>query len=544
MPHYRPLATKFFQASIALATKNSSAEVVAVCVAMQHQQPQRRNASIGVASGNQRHHQQQQHQRRRPLPPPTASHSADSLTSGMQRLSVSNRRGLTTAASNSAGKAVGAKPTTAAATSVRRRTIGSGNGVDGQPPKPGQVTSLADVANLLSNGRVSNIVVMAGAGISTASGIPDFRTPGTGLYDNLKQFKIPYPEAIFDLDYFFVNPKPFFALAKELYPSGRYRPNLVHCFCRLLHDKGMLSRVYTQNIDGLERLAGIPPEKLVEAHGTFATATCTHCCRQLPAVYVRPMILQGQVPICSKLRGQGVCPGVLKPDIVFFGEDLPARFWHYLRDFAHCDLLIVLGTSLQVEPFAGIVDSTRLTVPRLLINRDAVGPFRGAKPRRPNDLAATGDLVERVLELANLAGWSDELVTLSDRINLDIDACPDPFESNNNNSNNSPTPAQTRPQHHLPPLPHAKQQPSAKPATESTTSVANSNNNARRALEAGNNKSVIAAAVRVKPGIPLVQRHKRSQSQQRRQPPRQLSTSSSSSSSCSSPDSDSTSSGD
>ncbi|PAA51857.1 hypothetical protein BOX15_Mlig023715g1, partial [Macrostomum lignano] len=178
------------------------------------------------------------------------------------------------------------------------------------------------------------------------------------------------------------------------------------------------------------------------------------------------------------------------------------------------------------------------------INRDAVGPFRGAKPRRPNDLAATGDLVERVLELANLAGWSDELVTLSDRINLDIDACPDPFESNNNNSNNSPTPAQTRPQHHLPPLPHAKQQPSAKPATESTTSVANSNNNARRALEAGNNKSVIAAAVRVKPGIPLVQRHKRSQSQQRRQPPRQLSTSSSSSSSCSSPDSDSTSSGD
>lgn len=79
------------------------------------------------------------------------------------------------------------------------------------------------------------------------------RTPGTGLYDNLQQYRIPYPEAIFDIDFFHHNPKPFFTLAKELYPTGKYRPNFIHYFVRHLHDKGMLLRMYTQNIDGLER---------------------------------------------------------------------------------------------------------------------------------------------------------------------------------------------------------------------------------------------------------------------------------------------------
>jgi NAD-dependent SIR2 family protein deacetylase len=79
------------------------------------------------------------------------------------------------------------------------------------------------------------------------------RTPGTGLYDNLQQYKIPFAEAIFDIDYFCENPRPFCTLAQELFPTGKYQPNIVHYFLRLLHCKGLLSRVYTQNIDGLER---------------------------------------------------------------------------------------------------------------------------------------------------------------------------------------------------------------------------------------------------------------------------------------------------
>ena len=79
-----------------------------------------------------------------------------------------------------------------------------------------------------------------------------YRTPGTGLYDNLQQYKIPEPTAIFDLDFFWYDPRPFFCLAKSLYP-GNYQPNYVHYFVKLLHDKGLLLRMYTQNIDGLER---------------------------------------------------------------------------------------------------------------------------------------------------------------------------------------------------------------------------------------------------------------------------------------------------
>ena len=78
------------------------------------------------------------------------------------------------------------------------------------------------------------------------------RTPGTGLYDNLQQYNIPSPESIFDISYFATNPKPFFALARDLYP-GKYAPNLVHYFVRLLQEKSVLLRNYTQNIDGLER---------------------------------------------------------------------------------------------------------------------------------------------------------------------------------------------------------------------------------------------------------------------------------------------------
>uniref|UniRef100_A0A8C7W0U3 Deacetylase sirtuin-type domain-containing protein n=1 Tax=Oncorhynchus mykiss TaxID=8022 RepID=A0A8C7W0U3_ONCMY len=200
--------------------------------------------------------------------------------------------------------------------------------------------TLEDLTKNIGGGQYKRIIVMAGAGISTPSGIPDFRSPGSGLYDNLQQYNLPYAEAIFEINYFHHNPNPFFALAKELYP-GNYQPNLTHYFIRLLHDKGQLLRMYTQNIDGLERLAGIPPEKLVEAHGSFATATCTVCLRDYKGEELRPDIMKGTVPKCP------TCKGVVKPDIVFFGEELPPHYFSYLKDFPLADLLIIMGTSLE-----------------------------------------------------------------------------------------------------------------------------------------------------------------------------------------------------
>ncbi|CAF3095286.1 unnamed protein product, partial [Rotaria sp. Silwood2] len=91
--------------------------------------------------------------------------------------------------------------------------------------------SLDKLIESIKNCQYKRIVILVGAGISTASGIPDFRTSGTGLYDNLQRYNIPYPEAIFELNYFNRNPKPFFDLAKELYP-GKYFPNINHYFIR------------------------------------------------------------------------------------------------------------------------------------------------------------------------------------------------------------------------------------------------------------------------------------------------------------------------
>ena len=115
---------------------------------------------------------------------------------------------------------------------------------------------------------------MAGAGLSVHSGIPDFRTPGTGIYDNLKKYNLPYPEAIFDISYFRYVPEPFYTWAREFFPGINYHPNRAHNFIKALEDQGKLLRFFTQNIDGLELLAGISQDKLVFAHGSFTGAAC------------------------------------------------------------------------------------------------------------------------------------------------------------------------------------------------------------------------------------------------------------------------------
>jgi len=96
---------------------------------------------------------------------------------------------------------------------------------------------VSKICSELKNGRFKNIVVLTGAGISTASGIPDFRTPGTGLYDNLQAYNLDQPEDIFDLHFFKQNPKPFYTLAKGIMP-GKFAPTLTHHFIAMLEEKG------------------------------------------------------------------------------------------------------------------------------------------------------------------------------------------------------------------------------------------------------------------------------------------------------------------
>ena len=144
-----------------------------------------------------------------------------------------------------------------------------------------------------------NVLVMAGAGLSTPSGIPDFRSPESGIYDNLRKYNLPYPEAIFDIDYFRAHPQPFNTWCKEYLPGVNYKPSIGHYFVRLLQDKGKLLRHFTQNIDGLEVLAGVKEENIVAAHGSFSNASCIYCKKSANLEEVKETILSNETPHCK-----------------------------------------------------------------------------------------------------------------------------------------------------------------------------------------------------------------------------------------------------
>lgn len=259
--------------------------------------------------------------------------------------------------------------------------------------------TLDEIAALITNGSTKNVVICAGAGISTAAGIPDFRSPKTGLYHNLKKLKLDYPEQVFEIDFFRRKPEPFFQLAQELYPA-KFKPTLTHCFIKMLHDKKLLLQCFTQNIDTLERRAGIPDDKIVEAHGSFAGNHCIspRCGAEADSKLTEETIMQQKIPRCDK------CGSLVKPDIVFFGEGLPEVFFERIKHFGKADLLLVMGTSLQVQPFASLPDRVRRDCPRVLLNLEEVGHFT-----RPLDVVHIGKCDESVQELARLCGFEKDL---------------------------------------------------------------------------------------------------------------------------------------
>ena len=132
----------------------------------------------------------------------------------------------------------------------------------------------------------AKVVVMAGAGISVSAGIPDFRTPGTGLYDNLQKYDLPSPQSIFELSYFREKPDAFYRLCAELWPDN-FAPTPTHHFLKELHARGLLKRCFTQNIDSLEKIAQLPVDKIVAAHGNFDRCSCIDTGVEVPVEEVR-----------------------------------------------------------------------------------------------------------------------------------------------------------------------------------------------------------------------------------------------------------------
>lgn len=261
------------------------------------------------------------------------------------------------------------------------------------PPRRSRLEHIKTIENVCETiAKSKNIIVLTGAGVSVSCGIPDFRSRD-GIYERLR---VEYPEmrdpqSMFDITFFAQDPRPFFQFAREIYP-GLFEPSPSHRFIKLLERHGKLLRNYTQNIDTLERVAGI--ENVIECHGSFATASCTRCKFKVDASDIRDDILEQRIPMCSICNNgdessdnemlsqkplnynQLVAAGIMKPDIVFFGESLPEQFHSTIElDKTKCDLLIVIGSSLKVRPVALIPSSISPEIPQILINREKLDQF-------------------------------------------------------------------------------------------------------------------------------------------------------------------------
>jgi NAD-dependent SIR2 family protein deacetylase len=205
-----------------------------------------------------------------------------------------------------------------------------------------------------------HIAVFTGAGISTSCGIPDFRSEN-GLYNIVKKkYNLPYPEAIFEINYFKDNPKPFFELSKDFF-SNNVQPSISHKFIAWLEEKNKISIIVTQNIDMLHEKAG--SKKVIACHGTYSHAHCQKCGKSYKFKEIEVSMKNGTVPYCT-------CNGIIKPDVVFFGEQLPEEFFKAYTNTPKTDLLIVMGTSLQVQPAAGFALKLANEVKSIIINKD------------------------------------------------------------------------------------------------------------------------------------------------------------------------------
>ena len=187
------------------------------------------------------------------------------------------------------------------------------------------------------------IVCFTGAGVSTESGLKDFRSKD-GLYNQKNKYGYE-PEYLLSHDCFINHQEEFFEYYKDNLNSLNIKPNIVHNYLKTLEDKNKLKAIITQNIDGLHTIAG--SKNVYEVHGTTYSNHCIKCNKQFDANYV---FNSKGVPYCT-------CGGIIKPDVVLYGEMLPEEaFTNSINEIQKADMLIVLGSSLTVYPASGLIN--------------------------------------------------------------------------------------------------------------------------------------------------------------------------------------------
>ncbi|MBL7161364.1 MAG: NAD-dependent deacylase [Anaerolineales bacterium] len=209
-----------------------------------------------------------------------------------------------------------------------------------------QDTAFNRAVDLIKNAQ--HAVVLTGAGSSTSSGIPDFRSAGSGLWTRF------LPMEVASLSSFRYHPERFFEWLRPLASHMlNAQPNPAHVALAQLENGGFIRTIITQNIDGLHQRAG--SKHVLEVHGTLNTLTCVGCYHQYPSSdFIGAYIEHGDIPRCPD------CECILKPDAVLFEEQLPAKIWLEARQASeNCDLMLVAGSSLAVMPVAGLPAKAR-----------------------------------------------------------------------------------------------------------------------------------------------------------------------------------------
>jgi NAD-dependent deacetylase len=206
--------------------------------------------------------------------------------------------------------------------------------------------------------RAVNGVVLTGAGISTPSGIPDFRS-SSGLWRRYNPFEVA------SLSAFRYHPEKFFNWLREIaLEINIANPNPAHTAIANMEQRGHLRTIITQNVDGLHQRAG--SKRVLEIHGSLATATCVRCYQRYKTAEMIPQFLEtGKIPLC------GECGGILKPDIILFEEQLPLKTWLQAEEACRTsDLILVVGSSLEVMPVAGLpILALEHGAPLVIINK-------------------------------------------------------------------------------------------------------------------------------------------------------------------------------
>ncbi|KAH7824143.1 putative NAD-dependent protein deacetylase sirtuin-1 [Monocercomonoides exilis] len=252
--------------------------------------------------------------------------------------------------------------------------------------------NLDDAVELIRNSQ--RIVVLSGAGISVSCGIPDFRSKG-GFYSRLADEGIEPPEKVFDIEYFSEDPSLFYKYGGLIMPT-KFTPSLTHRFIAKLDQEGKLLKNYTQNIDNLEVDAGAVHVR--HCHGTMGKATCMKCGKEISVTEIRSELEKGEIAYCKYCTDKE--PGVMKPNVVFFGEALPSEYFsEWEEDQGKCDLMIVVGTSLKVTPVATMIADVAYEVPQMLVNREKAGP------KDHFDMYLLGNCDDVFGEIAKRLGW-------------------------------------------------------------------------------------------------------------------------------------------